>query len=410
MVKTVAIFAVKGGVGKTLTSINIARRLADHYKVKVGFIDADFDNANFSQFTNITDELKIVDSKEFQLYDWRGVQVFSMSLIAGRENSVSMTGDRYAQMIADVLKLSNWDVDIFVVDLPGGSSDIFRSVMQLFTGSIIGNILVAQPSMIDALYRAFNMHQHFQVPVLGVIENMAYFECPKCKETYKVFGDGKTLEVVNQFDSQILGKIPLSPRIAELMNDGEAILDDDYILAIDAACAKILESEPVETGLSEKMVSSVTKKLEEIVGKSIASIISLSNTDFDIASIRRETGFTERKVFRLIISDQAMSREITHVNLRMEDRGLRVIKHPSSIDFEVVVDFKTFSRIIMRKRKINGEYYKYNALNAWFNGDLKVFGEGHTPKALHAIREIFMNDAMMDRVVEKYGKMLEKFI
>jgi len=94
----------------------------------------------------------------------------------------------------------------------------------------------------------------------------------------------------------------------------------------------------------------------------------------------------------------------------MEDRGLRVIKHPTSIDFEVVVDFKTFSRIIMRKRKINGEYYKYNALNAWFNGDLKVFGEGHTPKALHAIREIFMNDAMMDRVVEKYGKMLEKFI
>jgi len=86
-----------------------------------------------------------------------------MSMIAGRKKSVSMEGDRYAQIIMDVLKHSNWKADYFVIDLPGGSSDIFRSIMTEIGPYHVGNIVVSQPSMIDATHRILSLHDFISI-------------------------------------------------------------------------------------------------------------------------------------------------------------------------------------------------------------------------------------------------------
>ena len=411
MSKTIAFCAVKGGVGKTTISLNTARRLHDKFGVKVGFLDADFDNSNFAQFTNIDEELKIVDSKEFQLYDWRGIQVFSLSLIAGRTRSVSMTGDRYAQMISDVLTSSNWNADCYIVDLPAGSSDVFRSVMQIFGETIAGNVVVTQPSMVDALNRILNLHKYFQIPVLGVVENMSTFECSECKTIHKPFGVGLTREVCKDLGAMVIGELPLSPNFSEKMVDGEALLEGTSLKTIDEICEIIIASSPVETGILTKIKDKLGDKIKSVVIEVIAKLINLVNDDFDLSTIRRETGFTERKNFRLMITDESMSKSLTHIDLRMEDEGLTSLTKADVIDFEVVTDFRTLSRIIMRERKIDGEEKTehFDAWDAWLNGDLKAYGKGYSAKAVHAIREIFLNDELMDKVADKYGTLLRKF-
>lgn len=124
--KVICVSAVKGGVGKTMISLNIARLLkARNYKV--GLLDADFDNANFAQFTQIDGKVGADPVEGFTLYDWDGVSVFSMSLIAGREKAVSMPAEQYWQFVSDIAHKSSWNVDYLIVDLPGGGGDVFKA-------------------------------------------------------------------------------------------------------------------------------------------------------------------------------------------------------------------------------------------------------------------------------------------
>ena len=409
--KACAIVAVKGGVGKTMAAINIARRLADKYSQKVGLVDADFDNSNFSQFTNVNAELQIIDGKEFKLYDWKGIQVFSMSLIAGREKSVSMTGDRYGQMLDDALRIADWNVDILIIDLPGGSSDIFTSVMQLFGDNIIGNIVITQPSMTDALHRILNLHKYFQIPTLGVIENMAYFECPDCEKAYYPFGIGKTNKISKKFNTELIGKIPISSEIADRMIEGEAILEGKYLHAIDIACDIIMKAEVVKTGFFEKFKAKIADEVYSLMVKTFSKLMVITNTiDLDFHAIRRETGFTERKIMKLIITDEKMKEELTSVNVRLLDTGLKYIKNPKKVDFEIVTSFSTLARSILRKRKVNGKIEEFDAMDAFLNGEIKAYGEGHSAKAIQAFREIFLNDEIMENMGGRTKKVLERFI
>lgn len=410
MVKTISLVAVKGGVGKTLTTINFARRLADKFNVKVGLVDADFDNANFAQFTNIDAELKIVDSKEYSLYDWDGIQVFSMSLIAGRKKSVSMTGDRYTQMLHDVLNQANWNVDYFVVDLPSGSSDIFRSVMQLFGDTVAGNIVITQPSMTDALNRVLNLHRYFEIPVLGVIENMSYFRCGKCEEMHYPFGKSDSLDITKEFGVDLIGRIPLSQTVSEMIGNGVAMMEPDLLSTIDDICQLAIEAPVVKTGIFRKLVVKLEEKIQKIIEGVLIKIIVISNKEMDFKEMRREIGFTERKICRMTITDESMMKELTRVDLRLEDKGIRVIKDVEKPDFEIVLDFKTLSRVVMRKRKINGGIEFFDSWDAWLNGDMKAYGYGYSPKVIQAFRQIFSNDEVMSQTSEKYKKILERFI
>jgi len=102
-VKVVGIFSTKGGTGKTTIAINLAHKLS---KVgKTGLLDADIDNSNFAQFVKFNGKIEIGRDKTIILPEWNGVKVFSMSLLTGMKG-VSMTEDRYVQIINDVMHVS----------------------------------------------------------------------------------------------------------------------------------------------------------------------------------------------------------------------------------------------------------------------------------------------------------------
>lgn len=410
--KAACICSVKGGVGKTLVSLNIAYMLKEMGH-KVGLIDADWDNPNFAQFTNIDANIES-DSKSFTPYTWKGIQVFSMSLIAGRGKSISLTGDRYLQLMYDVVHSTKWDCDIFIVDMPSGSGDAFKSAITVLGDNLVGDIMVIQPSMRDASQRALNLHKFYEIPVLGLIENMSYFKCVNHPEPLIYYPFGKSIvdKLAEEYNVEVLGKIPLIPDMPERINNGNPIFDDEESkMTIENACKKIIESKPVKVGFVERFKTKLLEGVKEAIEKVLAYFIITVNREIPIAELKAKTGFTEEKPFLLRIVDESGTKEITKVALRIKGDRLIVVKNPEKVDFEIRGSFRTIARMIMGKRKLSdGSVAPYDPIDAWLNGEIYTNGMGYAPKAVHAIRTIFQTEDLMNQIREKYGSILEKWI
>lgn len=412
MPKVTNICSVKGGVGKTLVSLNIARKL-QNLGYKVGLIDADFDNSNFAQFTNIQDEMQVDPVKGFKPYDWNGVQVFSMSLIAGRSKSVSLTGDRYWQFIDDIAKKSMWTCDYMLLDMPSGSGDVFKATIHTFGESLVGDIIVTQPSMMDASRRILNLHKYFEIPVLGLIENMSYFTCNKHKKPmiYYPFGESVVDQLSKDYGVEVLGKIPLIPEMPSKIKEGKPWLEGESEIPIEAACKKIVETPVQKPGFLERFKTKILEGIKVEFEKVLAYLIIAINKEMNVATVKSSTGFTEERPFLLRIVDETGTKEITSVALRVKGDKMVVLKPPyKNIDYEIIGNFQTFARMIMGKRKINGETVPFDPIDAWLNGDIVTAGVGYAPKAIHALRSIFGNEQFMQQVRDKHGPLLERWI
>ena len=387
MQKAVGCFAVKGGTGKTVVSLSLARLLAR--KAKVGLLDADIDNSNFAQFVKAKGGVEVTPDRRFKLYDWDGVKVFSMSLLAGRERSVSMTGDRYVQMISDVMEFGDWDCDVVVIDLPGGSSDVWKGVLTIFGQLYLGSIIVAQPNMTDATVKGVNLHKYYEVPILGVLENMSYFECEH-KTRYHLFGEPKTKEVCEKLGVEYLGEIPFVPNF-EIPIESEAL---------SKVCDKVLTSEVKKTSFLKRFKEAVLEKLKEEVEALLVTLLLKVQKEMDLKKLSTDMGFTEQRPFVLSITNEAGDRVISRVPLRIKDGKLLVLKNPQKLDYEIATSLGTFSRVVLGKT---------SAWDAWLNGDIKVYGTGFTPRAIAVIKGIFDNEALMGEVRGKYGSLLERW-
>ncbi|MEO0157521.1 MAG: P-loop NTPase [candidate division WOR-3 bacterium] len=413
MVKTVCVCSVKGGVGKTLISINVAHKLKEMGH-SVGLIDSDWDNPNFAQFTNTRAEISVDPKKGFTPYDWNGIQVFSMSFIAGREKSISMTGSRYWQLIDDVVRMSSWDCEYFVVDMPSGSGDAFKSAIHVFSNDLIGNIIVSQPSMLDASKRILNLHKYFEIPVIGIIENMSYFVCPHHDPPmiYNIFGTSVVDELSKEFGVEVLGRLPVFVDLSEKLKNGDPIIRGEGAEVIENACKKILSMPVMKEGWVSRFKNKVLESIKQEVEKILAYLIVSVNKNISIGSIKAETGFNEERPIRLVIVDDSMSKELTSVVFKVKGDKLVVLAPPyPKIDFEIIGSFRTFARMIMRKRKLSdGTVVPFDPMDAWLNGDVVTIGVGYSTKATHAFRSIFNNQKLMDEISQKYGAILERWI
>lgn len=409
--KACAVCSVKGGVGKTLISLNIAYNLKK-MGLSVGLIDADWDNPNFAQFTNINAQIEVDPKEGFKPYEWNGIQVFSMSLIAGRDKSISLTGDRYWQLMDDVAKRTKWNCDYFVIDMPSGSGDAFKAAIHIFGEHLIGDIIVTQPSMMDASRRILNLHKYFEIPVLGLIENMSYFVCKKHKKpvVYYPFGKSVVDQLAKEFNVEVLGKIPIIPDLYQKIQKGNPILEGDTAIPIEAACKKILEAPEQKPGFLERFKTKLLEGIKTEMEKILAYLIVTLNREIPIGDIKQETGFTEERPVMLRIVDDSMTKEITRVALRVKGDKLVVIKDPKNVDFEIIGSFKTIARMIMGVRKRDGELVPFDPMDAWLNGDIITAGVGYAPKATHAIRTLFGNPELMQKVRQKYGSILQRWI
>jgi ATP-binding protein involved in chromosome partitioning len=223
----IAIASGKGGVGKSTVTTNLAVALAQA-GAKVGLIDADISGPSIPVMFNCEreqPEVKVVNGKNLILpLEQYGVKLISIGFLAPPESAVVWRGPMASSALKQFISDTIWgDLDYLLIDLPPGTSDIHLTLVQ--TVPVTGAIIVTTPQKValaDAMKGLAMFKQpSINVPVLGVIENMAYFtpeELPDNK--YYIFGKDGGRSLAEKFDVPFLGQIPLVQSIRESGDSG----------------------------------------------------------------------------------------------------------------------------------------------------------------------------------------------
>jgi Mrp family chromosome partitioning ATPase len=222
-VKTVvAVMSGKGGVGKSTAAAMLATGLR-RKGLRVGVLDADITGPSIPKVFGVSDAPTMGPLGIVPPVSEKGVKIMSINLMLESEDqAVIWRGPLIAGAIKQFWNDVFWgDLDVLVVDLPPGTADASLTVMQ--TLPVDGVVIVTSPQeLADMVVRkAARMAEHMKIPILGIIENMSYAICPHCGERHSLFGEGNAEEMAGNFDTQVLGHIPLDPELTKLSDAGD---------------------------------------------------------------------------------------------------------------------------------------------------------------------------------------------
>jgi ATP-binding protein involved in chromosome partitioning len=208
----IAISSGKGGVGKSTVASNIAIALAMQ-GARVGLMDADIYGPNIPRMMGVSEPPRVEHEKMIPLVA-HGVKVMSLGFIIERDQPAIWRGPIIMKIITQFVRDVAWgELDFFLVDLPPGTGDAQLSLVQ--ATRVAGALIVTTPQEVaigDAL-RGAKMFQRVDVPVLGVIENMSWLDCPHCGEKTAIFGSGGGARLAVELGVPLLGQIPLYPPV-----------------------------------------------------------------------------------------------------------------------------------------------------------------------------------------------------
>ena len=224
--KVIAVSSGKGGVGKSTVAVNLAVALAQR-GLRVGLMDADIYGPNVPRMMGVQAAPMVENEKIIPLEAF-GVKVISLGFLIERDQPAIWRGPIVMKITTQFLRDVAWgQLDYFIVDMPPGTGDAQLSLVQ--ATQVNGAIIVTTPQEVavgDAL-RGVKMFQRTGVPVLGVVENMSWLECPHCGKPMAIFGSGGGQRLADECELPLLAQIPMYPRIMEGGDTGRPIVVSD---------------------------------------------------------------------------------------------------------------------------------------------------------------------------------------
>lgn len=222
--KVIAIASGKGGVGKSTVSANLAVALVAEGK-RVGLLDADVYGPSQPRMLGVSGRPSSPDGKTIIPLRNHGVTLMSMGLMVGEDEAVVWRGPMLMGALQQMLGQVQWGMlDVMLVDLPPGTGDVQLTLSQ--KADVAGAIVVSTPqdiALLDAR-KALNMFSKVGTPVLGMIENMSTYVCPKCGNEEHLFGHGGAKAEADRLDLPFLGEVPLDLSIREAADGGTPIV------------------------------------------------------------------------------------------------------------------------------------------------------------------------------------------
>jgi len=223
----VAVASGKGGVGKSTTAINLALGLRD-LGLRVGVLDADIYGPSVPKLLNIKGRPETLGGNRLKPMSGYGLTVMSIGFLVAEETPMIWRGPMVMSALTQMLREVEWgELDVMVVDMPPGTGDAQLTMAQQVP--LAGAVIVSTPqdlALIDAR-RGVEMFKRVNVPVLGVIENMSFFVCPKCGERHDIFGHGGARAEADKVGVPFLGEVPLHMAIRETSDAGRPVVATD---------------------------------------------------------------------------------------------------------------------------------------------------------------------------------------
>ena len=216
----IAVASGKGGVGKSTTAVNLALGLAA-LGLKVGILDADIYGPSLPKLLAIKERPQTLGGTRLKPITRYGLTVMSIGFLIDEETPMIWRGPMVISALTQMLREVEWGkLDVMVVDMPPGTGDAQLTMAQQVP--LKGAVIVSTPqdlALIDAR-RGIAMFRRVNVPVLGIVENMSYFLCPKCGERADIFGHGGARAEAVRLGVPFLGEVPLHALIREKSDAG----------------------------------------------------------------------------------------------------------------------------------------------------------------------------------------------
>ena len=220
----IAVASGKGGVGKSTTAVNLALGL-QAIGLKTGILDADIYGPSQPRLLGLTGRPEVARPNTLRPMHAHGLKAMSMGFLVEEGTPIIWRGPMVVSALTQMLRDVDWgELDVLVIDMPPGTGDVQLTMAQQVP--LAGAIIVSTPqdlALIDAR-KGLNMFRKVDVPVLGIIENMSYFICPKCGERSDIFGHGGARDEAQKLGIPFLGGVPLHMDIRVTSDEGQPIV------------------------------------------------------------------------------------------------------------------------------------------------------------------------------------------
>ncbi len=220
----IAVGSGKGGVGKSTVAVNLALALAAD-GAKVGVLDADIYGPSVPLMLGLSGRPDSPDGKTIEPMRAHGVEAMSIGLLVDQDTPMIWRGPMATSALTQLLTETRWgDLDYLILDLPPGTGDIQLTMAQKIP--VAGAVVVTTPQDVATLdaRKALKMFEKVEVPVLGLIENMAVHVCSNCGHAEHIFGEGGGQRMAAQYGVPLLGSLPLTAAVREQGDMGTPIV------------------------------------------------------------------------------------------------------------------------------------------------------------------------------------------